>query len=225
MFLDIFSSFDSNMLNSVMKTFFIWVIPLFMTFVPLMKIWMSSLNTILILVFEKVILEQVRSVKGTQLFSMKLMLFALFYMLLILNFAGLWPFVFSVSSHLWFSMSMGFSLWLGLLVSGWVKDPKSSAVHLYPSGAPMILGPLLILIETLSILIRPVSLSVRLVANMSTGHIVIALIGCFLSSLPSISSLIFTLIFSSFYFLFEMGICVIQAYIFFLLLGLYSDDH
>lgn len=225
MALDIFSSFDKDVIDSTFKTFLVWGVPLVMCFFPLLKMWPNTGNASILFRLEKTILDQVKRVKGVQLLSIKGVLFSLFYILIILNFAGLWPFVFRVTRHLWFSISLGFTIWLGLLVSGWIYDFKSSAAHLYPSGAPIALGPLLVLIETLRILIRPISLSVRLVANIRTGHIVIALVGCFLRSLPGPSTMLITLIFSSFYFLFEIGICMIQAYIFFLLLGLYSDDH
>ncbi len=168
---------------------------------------------------------QVGSVNGAKLFSIKRIIFALFILLITLNLSGLWPFVFSSTRHLWFSISLGVTVWLALLISGWAKDFKRSAAHLNPSGSPLGLRPLLVLIETVSLLIRPLSLSVRLVANIRTGHIVIALIGCFLSSLTSVTRVSLVFIINAFYFIFEVGVRAIQAYIFFLLLSLYSDDH
>jgi len=76
-------------------------------------------------------------------------------------------------------------------------------------------------------MVRPITLSVRLVANMSAGHIVLRLIGIYRSSYLFINSLSFlVLLFIQVgYIIFEVGICLIQAYIFCLLLTLYADDH
>lgn len=83
------------------------------------------------------------------------------------------------------------------------------------------------LIETVRIIVRPITLSVRLVANIRAGHIVLRLIGIYASSYVFISGggFLMLLRIQVFYIIFEMGICVIQAYIFCLLLTLYADDH
>lgn len=83
------------------------------------------------------------------------------------------------------------------------------------------------LIETVRIIVRPVTLSVRLVANIRAGHIVLRLIGIYASSylFISLANFILLLLVQIFYIIFEIGICVIQAYIFCLLLTLYADDH
>lgn len=83
------------------------------------------------------------------------------------------------------------------------------------------------LVEIVRVLVRPVTLSIRLTANIGAGHIVLALVGGFLTSImadANFSSLLLYLI-NSFYFIFELAICCIQGYIFSLLLILYSDEH
>ena len=92
--------------------------------------------------------------------------------------------------------------------------------HLSPSGAPFALSPLLVLIETISIIIRPLTLTVRLVANITVGHIVSALVAVKLRAMRGIWSLTFI---TMFYIIFEFGVCLVQAYIFTLLLRLYSE--
>lgn len=89
------------------------------------------------------------------------------------------------------------------------------------------MNPFLVLIETIRILVRPITLSVRLIANIRAGHIVLRLIGIYASSFVFISGVSFflLLIVQFMYIVFEMGICLIQAYIFCLLLTLYADDH
>lgn len=99
---------------------------------------------------------------------------------------------------------------------------------LLPAGAPGLLNPFLVLVERVRLLVRPVTLSVRLAANMGAGHIVLSLLGSYLRRgfFCYSGGVVFRMVLvGSFYFLFEVGICIIQAYIFFLLLNLYADEH
>jgi F-type H+-transporting ATPase subunit a len=84
------------------------------------------------------------------------------------------------------------------------------------------LNPLLCLIELVRNLVRPITLAVRLTANLTTGHILIGLAG---TAFNTSSLFILILIIGSFYFLFEMAVCIIQAYIFTLLPTLYTNDY
>lgn len=95
-------------------------------------------------------------------------------------------------------------------------------------GAPAVLNPFLVLVETVSLIVRPITLSVRLAANMGAGHIVLCLVGRYLRRgffCYSFFPVFLLMGISVFYFLFEVGVCLIQAYIFFLLLNLYGDEH
>nr|ALQ78873.1 ATP synthase F0 subunit 6 [Glycera tridactyla] len=152
---------------------------------------------------------------------------SLFMLIIMINFMGLLPYTFSFSSHLIFTLSFGIPLWLSLIISSMSHNPKAFTASLLPGGAPDWLNPFLVLIETISITVRPITLSVRLAANMSAGHIVLGLIGIYASSAMFTSALsTFTLLsIQILYVVFEMGICLIQAYIFCLLLTLYADDH
>jgi ATP synthase subunit 6 len=107
-------------------------------------------------------------------------------------------------------------------------NPTSVIAGLLPMGAPAPLNPFLVVIETVSILVRPVTLSVRLTANISAGHIVLTLIGNYLTArffLSSVFSILLLALIQVFYTIFEFGISLIQAYIFCLLITLYSDEH
>ena len=152
----------------------------------------------------------------------------LFLLLILLNLIGLIPYVFSVTSHLAIRFSLGLPLWLSLIISGAIHNPSSAAASLLPGGAPAVLNPFLVLVETVRLCVRPITLSIRLVANMRAGHIVLGLVGTYLRSgifiYPTLA--VATLIFvQTFYFIFEIGVALIQAYIFSLLVTLYSDDH
>lgn len=152
----------------------------------------------------------------------------LFLLLILINLIGLVPYVFRGTRHLAVSFSLGFPMWLSLIVSGVVFLPGSVVAALLPMGAPAALNPFLVVIETVRIIARPITLSVRLIANIRAGHIVLTLVGNYLTTslffLPSARVLLLLRI-QVFYTIFEFGIGVIQAYIFCLLITLYSDEH
>nr|ALS46249.1 ATP synthase F0 subunit 6 [Glycera unicornis] len=190
--------------------------------------WMTPSSIIWLLShpLETMYLQSIRS-SGLHLKGLSSAITPLFPMIIMINFMGLLPYTFSFSSHLIFTLTLGLPLWLSLIISSATHSPKSFAAALLPGGAPDWLNPFLVLIETISTLVRPITLSVRLAANMSAGHIVLGLIGIYTSA-AMFSSLLATLALIStqiLYILFEMGICLIQAYIFCLLLTLYADDH
>nr|UKB93165.1 ATP synthase F0 subunit 6 [Lymnaea stagnalis] len=158
------------------------------------------------------------------LFPLPLMLYSLMFFIILVNINGLTPFVYSPSSSLWFASTLALLLWGLLLISSFIYSPKQTAAHLAPSGSPAALVSFLILIETVSIFIRPLTLTVRLIANISAGHIVLSLIANCLTSLSFPSSVV-VLSASIFYNMFEVFVCFIQAYIFTLLISLYSSEH
>lgn len=144
-----------------------------------------------------------------------LLLVGLFFFILLCNFLGLIPYVFSSSSHLVYTITLSFPAWGGLMLLGWCQFSKRIFSHLIPSGTPLPLVPLMVGVESVRILIRPVSLAVRLMSNIISGHLLIRLLGsCGMS---------FILIQSGF-FLFEVFVCFIQAYVFSGLISLYRGE-
>lgn len=164
--------------------------------------------------------------KGPENFSpLKLFLGALILFIILNNLIGLTPFTYGVTSSLWFNRSFAVILWFTLILSGWTFNTKKSVAHLTPAGAPTILVPFLIIIESIRIIIRPLTLTVRLVANISAGHIVLSLIANVLrASLPFLSQRLIVVLIVG-YVLFELFVCLIQAYIFTLLISLYATEH
>nr|YP_009318314.1 ATP synthase F0 subunit 6 [Astralium haematragum]AOZ71795.1 ATP synthase subunit 6 [Astralium haematragum] len=229
MLVDIFSSFDDH--NFVFMSMYVlmWICSLFVIFAFNMNFWVTTTRwSYLLNVPKMIIMSQLMRSFGMKLGGFVNIVSGLFLMLIFLNLLGLVPYVFSVTSHLAISFSLGLPFWLSLIISGAVYNPSSTAASLLPGGAPAALNPFLVLVETVSLSVRPITLSIRLVANMSAGHIVLGLIGTYLSSglfvYPTLAVVTLILI-QSFYFMFEIGVALIQAYIFSLLVTLYSDDH
>ncbi|MDX8377852.1 MAG: F0F1 ATP synthase subunit A [Mariprofundales bacterium] len=150
-------------------------------------------------------------------------LFTLFYFILACNLLGLLPGAFTPTSQIIITAGLAvgvfiFTLILRLRLHGWGFFSVFA-----PSGLPPILLPLMIPIEVLSFLARPVSLAVRLFANMTAGHTVLGVIAFFGLAMPWFLSWI-PLGFSAVLLAAELFIAVIQAYIFTILACVYIDD-
>nr|AQS27634.1 ATP6 [Dendropicos fuscescens]AQS27700.1 ATP6 [Dendropicos fuscescens] len=156
-----------------------------------------------------------------------LILTSLMILLLSINLLGLLPYTFTPTTQLSMNMALAFPLWLATLLTGLRNQPSASLGHLLPEGTPTPLIPALILIETASLLIRPLALGVRLTANLTAGHLLIQLIStastALLSIMPAIS--ILTSIILLLLTILEIAVAMIQAYVFVLLLSLYLQEN
>lgn len=226
---DIFSSFDPSSFNYILPittlTFIINV--LYFTILD-RNIWrIERARNIPIISMYKTLLPEL---DRTYIFNINPLLIIIpniFLTIIILNIIGLFPYTFRITRHLLFTLSIGFPIWLILIISRITKIPKATIAHFLPEGAPNWLNPFLVLIESSRIIVRPITLSFRLAANIRAGHIVIALIGIYARAAWFNNFLALIILFSITvgYILFEVAICTIQRYIFFLLLSLYSNDH
>lgn len=230
MMVDIFSSFDpatNSIFNFSSITFWLLNFSIFLVIHPIL--WLRpSRGTWITSSFASIINEQANRTFAANIKGFASILRALFILIITLNLIGVLPYVFRTTSHLLFSLSLGFPIWARIIISGIVSSPSSAAAHLLPAGAPRWLNPFLVLVETLRILVRPVTLCFRLAANLRAGHVVIGLVGSYLSNaILSCNTISWALLMSvqTGYTIFEFGVSLIQAYIFCLLLSLYRDDH
>lgn len=153
-------------------------------------------------------------------------LFSVFFFVLFSNFVGLIPYGFTTTSFIIKTFMLGFSFFVAITISGlWIHGPKFFKLFL-PKNVPSALLPFLIFIEIVSYLSRPVSLSVRLFANMMSGHSLLNILASFSLTLskkslvfgfvPFLLVLIITFL--------EVGIAFLQAYVFLVLLCIYMHD-
>nr|YP_010229081.1 ATP synthase F0 subunit 6 [Scatophagus argus]BBU26155.1 ATPase subunit 6 [Scatophagus argus] len=156
------------------------------------------------------------------------LLFAsLMLFLIAMNMLGLLPYTFTPTTQL--SLNMGFAvpLWLATVLIGLRNQPTVALGHLLPEGTPAPLIPVLIIIETISLFIRPLALGVRLTANLTAGHLLIQLISTatfvLLPMMPTVAIFTVTLLFLLT--LLEVAVAMIQAYVFVLLLSLYLQEN
>jgi ATP synthase subunit 6 len=229
MITDIFSSFDPFVFRSLfpLNTMFLITNVVILILIQT-TIWISiNRNTGLKLPLSNIMYTQLSRTRSFRLKGFSLIISAVFLIIITINLIGLIPYIFRTSRHLVFTLTIGLPAWIRLILSRFIFRPKKTTAHFLPDGAPDWLNPFLVLIETTRVLVRPLTLSFRLAANISAGHIVLRLIGIYCSSaifsrlLASVNLSIFIIG----YVLFEIAICLIQAYIFCLLLSLYSDDH
>ena len=150
-------------------------------------------------------------------------IFTLFMFILFGNLLGMMPYSFTYTSHIIVTFAMAAVVFVGVTVIGFVRHGAKFLKLFVPSGVPMFLLPLLVLIEILSYLTRPISLSVRLFANMMAGHTMLKVFAGFVVSLGVLAGwapLAFVVALTGL----EIGIAFLQAYVFTILTCIYLND-
>nr|QSJ61347.1 ATP synthase F0 subunit 6 [Olidiana ritcheriina] len=211
--MNLFSTFDPST-GILSMNWISMVMPMVM--IPI-KYW-NNMNKIsfLMKMIDNLMFNEIKSsmkIKGVPIIMISILIY-----ITITNINGLMPYMFTSSSHLSFSLAMALPLWLSSMTYGWMKNPKSMLIHLIPTGTPTLLMPFMVMIESISNLIRPGSLAVRLSANMIAGHLIMALLGENTSYMMLLMILMMTLM------MFEFAVSMIQAYVFMTLINLYSSE-
>nr|YP_009480284.1 ATP synthase F0 subunit 6 [Argas walkerae]AIZ58490.1 ATP synthase F0 subunit 6 [Argas walkerae] len=156
--------------------------------------------------------------------NMKFLLFflSLFWIIFSMNFLGLYPYIFTPTSHINITSFMALPIWLSFMLFGWITHFNKMFSHLVPLGTPIFLSSFMVCIETISNIIRPLTLAVRLSANMISGHLLICLLSNILYSymnlFPFVIPVMLTLM------LLESAVALIQSYVFIMLTTLYLSE-
>nr|AAM70769.1 ATP synthase 6 [Seiurus aurocapilla]AAM90365.1 ATP synthase 6 [Seiurus aurocapilla]AAV63724.1 ATP synthase 6 [Seiurus aurocapilla]ADO22769.1 ATP synthase F0 subunit 6 [Seiurus aurocapilla]WDE79157.1 ATP synthase subunit 6 [Seiurus aurocapilla] len=189
--------------------------------------WITNRLSTLQLWFINLVTKQLMMPLDKKGHKWALILTSLMIFLLLINLLGLLPYTFTPTTQLSMNLALAFPLWLATLLTGLRNQPSASLGHLLPEGTPTPLIPALILIETTSLLIRPLALGVRLTANLTAGHLLIQLIStattALFSTMPVVSLL--TLLVLFLLTILEVAVAMIQAYVFVLLLSLYLQEN
>lgn len=154
-------------------------------------------------------------------------LVTLFTFILGINLLGFFTYTFPPTTHVIFTFGMAFGVWIGVMIFGLFRFRSSFFSMFMPTGAPLGLSPLLVIIELASNISRPIALGMRLAANLTAGHILLAILADFSCKLLFYSyNLInlFPILIVMFMTILEIGVLVIQAYVFCLLLMIYLKD-
>nr|BCD55523.1 ATP synthase subunit 6 [Chloris sinica kittlitzi] len=189
--------------------------------------WITNRLSTLQLWFINLVTKQLMMPLDKKGHKWALILTSLMIFLLLINLLGLLPYTFTPTTQLSMSLALAFPLWLATLLTGLRNQPSATLGHLLPEGTPTPLIPALILIETTSLLIRPLALGVRLTANLTAGHLLIQLIStvtmALFTTMPVVSLL--TLLILLLLTILEVAVAMIQAYVFVLLLSLYLQEN
>nr|YP_009509428.1 ATP synthase F0 subunit 6 [Tringa glareola]ARU80931.1 ATP synthase F0 subunit 6 [Tringa glareola] len=189
--------------------------------------WITNRFSTLQLWLSHLITKQLMTPLNKKGHKWALILTSLMMFLLLINLLGLLPYTFTPTTQLSMNMALAFPLWLATLLTGLRNQPSASLGHLLPEGTPTPLIPALIMIETTSLLIRPLALGVRLTANLTAGHLLIQLIStattALLPLIPAVSILTASILLLLT--LLEVAVAMIQAYVFVLLLSLYLQEN
>ena len=227
------SYFDHFIVTKVLTSYitdsFIIMICVIVMYMVITKNWYlipTRFQSIIELVFEhwETVVKENLGLK-TEFYLLPLI--GLFFFILGINLLGFFTYTFPTTTHIFITFGMAFSIWVGVIILG-LKKYKSSFFSIFmPGGAPLGMSPLLVLIEIASNISRPVALGMRLAANLTAGHILMAILADFGSKMLfysfSVANL-FPMLIIVFMTVLEIGVLVIQAYVFCLLSMIYLRD-
>ncbi len=151
------------------------------------------------------------------------LVFTLFTFILACNMLGMLPYAFTVTSHIVVTFTLAAAIFLGVTLLGFIRHGVGFFSFFVPKGVPVVLLPLLVLIEVISYFTRPVSLSVRLFANMMAGHTMLKVFSGFVIMLGVWGGFV-PLAFMSAFSALELLIAFLQAYVFAVLVCIYLND-
>nr|YP_025727.1 ATP synthase F0 subunit 6 [Songthela hangzhouensis]AAP51137.1 ATP synthase F0 subunit 6 [Songthela hangzhouensis] len=220
MMMNLFSIFDpsssSNLsLNWLAMMSFSLVIPVPFFFIyPMSKMLLMKMVRILTKEFN--LLAKPNNM-GSILFFISMFIF-----IFSTNYMGLYPFIFTTSSHILMTFSLSMTIWTAIMITLILMNFNTFMAHLVPQGTPMLLSFFMVMIETVSILIRPITLAVRLAANMIAGHLLISLVSNIASF--QLKNSLTSIILQTMLILLETAVALIQAFVFTILSLLYSIE-
>lgn len=170
-----------------------------------------------------------RDAAGSQGMKFFPLVFSLFLFILVANMFGMFPYFFTVTSHVIVTVALALLVFLTVLGVGFYKNGIGFLKLFVPSGVPMAILPLVVAIEVISFLARPISHSVRLFANMLAGHITLKVFAGFVVSLSSFGALgifgsILPMLMTIGLTALEFLVAFLQAYVFTMLTCMYLND-
>lgn len=220
MITNLFSIFDpssSNTLSTNWISIFCWIIILPASFFIVsnrVKIIINKLINYVTIEFKPLI------IKNPQILIIAL---SLFTFIILNNVPGLLPFTFTATSHIVISIRLALPLWIGIIAHGWAFNYNNLLIHLIPNETPFILMPFIVLIETIRNIIRPLTLAIRLAANMIAGHLLLSILITASEFTPWHLYPLLFLVQTALRSL-EIAVAFIQAYVFRVLLTIYTSE-
>nr|YP_009775104.1 ATP synthase F0 subunit 6 [Blaps rhynchoptera]QJA14890.1 ATP synthase F0 subunit 6 [Blaps rhynchoptera]QJA15160.1 ATP synthase F0 subunit 6 [Blaps rhynchoptera] len=221
MMANLFSSFDpstnwSTSINWMSTILGILIIPPMFWLIPsrMMMLWTKITSSLH---------KEFKTLLGSKIKGSSIVFISLFSLIMFNNFIGLFPYIFTSTSHMVMTLSLALPLWLSFMLFGWINNTIHMLAHLVPQGTPPVLMPFMVCIETISNMIRPGTLAIRLSANMIAGHLLMTLLGN-TGSILSIYLINILLMVQILLLILETAVALIQSYVFAVLSTLYSSE-
>nr|ARH54628.1 ATP synthase F0 subunit 6 [Scaphidema metallicum] len=199
----------SMMIGMMMLPTMFWVIP--------SRMMMILMNMQLALHLE------LKTLMGNKSKGSTIMFISLLLLIMVNNFMGLFPYIFTAPSHMSMTLSLALPLWLAFMLYGWLNNTMHMLAHLVPNGTPPVLMPFMVCIETISNMIRPGTLAIRLSANMIAGHLLMTLLGN-TGSQMTLNLIPILIVIQILLLTLESAVALIQSYVFAVLSTLYSSE-
>lgn len=220
MSLNLFSSFDPSTSNYFRLNWLRLIIPLIL--IPI-KFWIinSRIRFIPNKILSYIVKELKNNFQNNKLANL-LFFIRIFWFILINNLLGLFPYIFTATGHLTVRLSIALSLWLIFYLYGWISNFNKIFAHLVPLRTPIYLARFIVLIETIRTLIRPITLSIRLRANIIAGHLLLTLLSSIREKLIYIYIFIIPILIILL--ALELAVSIIQRYVFTTLVSLYFNE-
>jgi len=182
----------------------------------------SSLNKLIKSILSFSLEEDYKSSMGREKKSIITFILALFMIILLLNVSSIYPHTFSITRQAVPVILVTIPAWLSINLLSFKNDVKSIIVHLVPLGTPTPLINFMVLIEITRNVIRPITLSIRLIANMVAGHLLISLLGN--ATVAASKLLMLRIPACTLLSMLEVAVSFIQAYVLTTLLVLYVKE-
>jgi len=179
----------------------------------------NNIKNIILSEIKKEIKPLLRNINKKGIISL---LIIIFIIIILINILALIPFNFTPTAHIIISFPLAITFWVRFMLYGWIQNTKNIIAHTVPTGTPIILINFIVIIEIIRNIIRPLTLAIRLSANIVAGHLLLRLLSNF--SLIRTINLLNILPLLRILSILEVGVSLIQAYVFITLITLYSTE-
>nr|YP_636911.1 ATP synthase F0 subunit 6 [Lophiomus setigerus]UIP57062.1 ATP synthase F0 subunit 6 [Lophius litulon]BAC23286.1 ATPase subunit 6 [Lophiomus setigerus] len=225
MTLSLFEQFEINSTFGVPVIILAFTLPWLLIATPSRKLLTNRLVSVQKRFIRWVVKELIRPMSlGGHKWA--LLLTSLLLFIMTLNIFGLLPHSFTPTTQLAMNLGLSVPLWMATVIVGFRKHRSAALAHFLPLGAPNALIPILVIIELISLIVRPLALAVRLTANITAGHLMMQIVATgaqVLIPLMPVTAFI-TLLTLILFFILEAAMALVQAYVFVLLLSLYLEE-
>lgn len=197
------------------------------TLVP--NVWQSLVELIYDFVLN-LVNEQIGGLSGNVKQKFFPCILVTFTFLLFCNLQGMIPYSFTVTSHFLITLGLSFSIFIGITIVGFQRNGLHFLSFFLPAGVPLPLAPFLVLLELISYCFRALSLGIRLFANMMAGHSLVKILSGFAWTMLCMHDLLYFIGDLGPLFIvlaltgLELGVAILQAYVFTILICIYLND-